>query len=204
MEAIKRGIAKFLFWVVYPVLRLIFPFKIKWVDKKGSIETLKSGCLIFSNHRGYVEGLLLSRVFNKYKVYTYVGKDWYEKKKINWLFRNLHYIPVDRQQMDTAWLDRGVKTVQAGNSIYILPEGHTTKTGEMDEFKPGFLILAKQAGVPLVPIYLVEKFKAFHMTHLIIGKTLNPDLNEPGRPSQVMKKHSVECRDYLIELSKMV
>lgn len=204
MEAIKRGFAKFLYWAAYPVLRVVFPLKIKWEDKEETKKVLKNSCVVYSNHRGYVEGLYLTRIFNKYRVYTYVGKDWYDKKKVNWLFRNLHYIPVDRTQMDTAWLDRGVKIVQGGNSIYILPEGHTTKEGEMDEFKPGFLILAKQANVPLVPIYIKNMFKAFHLTTIIVGKPLHPDLNEEGRPSLIMKKHSAACRDYLIELAKLV
>jgi len=204
MEFLKRGLAKFLFWASYPFLRVIFPLHITWEDKKDSKATLKHSCVIYSNHRGYVEGLLLTRIFASAKVYTYVGKDWYEKKKINWLFRNLRYIPVDRKQMDTAWLDLGTKLVKEGNSIYMLPEGHTTKEGDMDEFKPGFLILAKQANVPLVPIYIKNQFKAFHRTDIVVGKTLRPDLNEDGRPSLVMKKHSAACRDYLYKISELV
>lgn len=202
MEFLKRGVAKFLYWASYPFLRIIFPLHIHWEDKKDTKETLKHSCVVYSNHRGYVEGLLLTRVFHKYKVHTYVGKDWYEKPKINWLFRNMPYIPVDRQQMDTAWLDKGTSIVKEGNSIYILPEGHTSKDGPIDEFKPGFLVLAKQADVPLVPIYIVNQFKAFHRTDIIIGKTLRPDLHEEGRPSLVLKKYSAECREYLIKLSE--
>lgn len=203
MEAIKRAFAKFLFWASYPILKLIFPLHIHWEDKKDTRETLKHSCVVFSNHRGYVEGLYLTRVFNKYKVYTYVGKDWYDKKKINWLFRNLHYIPVDRQQMDTSWLDKGAEIVKNGNSIYILPEGHTSKEGDMDEFKPGFLVLAKQADVPLVPVYIVNQFRPFHKTDIIVGKTMRPNLHEDGRPSLVMKKYCTECREYLYKLSKL-
>ena len=45
------------------------------------------------------------------------------------------------------WLDRGV-------SVAIFPEGTRSKDGEIHNFKAGAFILAKDAGVPILPIVL--------------------------------------------------
>ena len=198
MKALQKGIAKLFFFIAYPVLRLIYPVSIEWEDKKATKKVLKERCVVFSNHNGYVDGLYMTRLLRPYKVYTYVGKDWYEKKSINWLFRNLPYLPVDRKQMDTSWLDEGMKRMEEGKSIYIFPEGHTAHGGDMDEFKPGFLVLAKRANCPVVPICLHKNFELFHKSRITIGAPMYPDLNEDGRPSLVMKKHAKICRDKIV------
>ena len=203
MEKIKKALAKFIFWAAYPVLRIIYPMTIHWEDKKATQAALKGHCIIFSNHTGYVEGLFMTRLLHRYHVWTFVGKDWYDKRKINWLFRNLHYISIDRKGgMDTEWLDKATERMKKGSSIYMLPEGHTSPVDQMDEFKPGFLVLAKQSGATLIPMYIDRKIKLFRHTGLVIGKPIYPDLFEKGRPSQVMRKHAESCRDAVIELGK--
>lgn len=196
MEKIKRGIAHFLFWASYPVLRVLYPMKLHWEDKAATEEAFKDHCVVFSNHLGYVEGLFMTRLFNKYRVWTFVGKDWYDKKPINWLFRNLPYISIDRKSgMDTSWMDTTTKIMSEGASIYILPEGHTSPIDRMDVFKPGFLVLAKQTDSTPIPMYISRKIKPFRMTHLVIGAPLHYDLHEDGRPSLVMKKYCAMARD---------
>ena len=203
MEKVIGAIAKFIFWASYPVLRVIYPMKIHWENKEETRQALKGKCVVFSNHLGYVEGLYMTRLLHKFKVWTFVGRDWYEKKGINWLFRNLPYLSIDRKGgMDTTWLDLSVSVMNKGGSVYILPEGHTSPIDNMDEFKPGFLMLAKQTGATLVPMYISCKIKPFHLTHLIIGTPMNPDLHEKGRPSQVFKKYCEESRIAVDELGK--
>lgn len=202
MEPIIRVIVKIIYVIAIPVLRIIYPTKLIWENKDKSQEVLKKPCLIYSNHTGYSDGLFMTSLLTRYNVYIFVGKDWYEKKKLNWLFRNLRYIPIDRQQMDTSWIYKGVETLEAGRSIYFFPEGHTSRDGNMLDFKPGFLMLAKQSGVPLVPICIDNKMKPFHFTRIIIGEPQHPDLKEEGRPSAVLRKHAEKCKMSVLRLKK--
>ncbi len=198
INAILKGVARFAFWASYPVLRIIFPMRVHWEDKAATKAAFKGSCVVFSNHLGYVEGLYMTRLLHRYRVWTFVGKDWYEKKKINWLFRNLPYISIDRKGgMDTEWMDKTSEVMKSGASIYILPEGHTSPAGQMDTFKPGFLVLAKQTGATPVPMFISRKIKLFRLTHLVIGRPLDFDLNEKGRPSLILKKYCEESRTYV-------
>lgn len=203
MNWITKIIAKILYWLTGPVMRVLYPAEIIWENKQLTEACLKGNCIVFSNHNSHVDGLYFTRRLNKYHINTYVGKDWYEKKKINWLFRNLPYIPVDRKQMDTAWMLAGKEKLNALENIYIFPEGHTSAPDFFDEFKPGFLMLAKQTNASLVPIYMHDKFKVFHKVKIVIGKPVQVDLQEKGRPSIVMKKHAAFCRESVMQLSKL-
>ena len=200
VDAIQTVVVGFLYITVIPSLHIIYPRKVIWEDKKASKEVLKKACVIYSNHTGYSDGLFVFGLFAKYHPYTFIGKDWYEKKKLNWLFRHLKYIPIDRTQMDTSWLIKGKKVTDEGNSIYFFPEGHTSKDGLMLEFQPGFLMLAKQCNVPLVPICLDRKIKPFKFARVIVGKPQYIDFSEEGRPSVVLKKYAAVCKESVIDL----
>ena len=201
MEILKRFAAKLAFAIANGVIRILYPHKVTWEDKKATKDALKKGnCVVYSNHTSHVDGFYMTRLFGKYRVHTFVARDWYDKKKINWLFRNLPYIPMNRQEMDTSWLSMGLEKMNEGCPIYIFPEGHTSHTGVMDEFKPGFLMLARQAQAQVVPVVIDGEFKVFHRMHIIVGKPVEMDLNEEGRPSVVLKKYAGVCRDRIYEL----
>ena len=135
MEILKRFAAKLAFAIANGVIRILYPPKVTWEDKKATKDALKKGnCVVYSNHTSHVDGFYMTRLFGKYRVHTFVARDWYDKKKINWLFRNLPYIPMNRQEMDTSWLSMGLEKMNEGCPIYIFPEGHTSHTGVMDEF----------------------------------------------------------------------
>lgn len=48
-------------------------------------------------------------------------------------------------------------------------------------------MLARQAQAQVVPVVIDGEFKVFHRMHIIVGKPVEMDLNEEGRPSVVLK-----------------
>ena len=48
-----------------------------------------------------------------------------------------------------------------GNILILFPEGTRTRTGEMEEFKPGIGLLAAGTQIPIVPCYLAGAFQAW-------------------------------------------
>ena len=49
---------------------------------------------------------------------------------------------------------QGLKWLKKGASVSIFPEGTRSKDGEIHNFKAGAFILAKEAGVPILPVVL--------------------------------------------------
>jgi 1-acyl-sn-glycerol-3-phosphate acyltransferase len=81
---------------------------------------------------------------------------------LGWNMAMNRYVPLVRGNRESvkkmmttcrAWLDRGV-------SVLMFPEGTRSKTGNLLPFKPGAFTLAKEAGVPVVPIVISGTIEA--------------------------------------------
>lgn len=71
-----------------------------------------------------------------------------------WAIRRLGNIPIDRKNIHASIKSLKVaeKELKKGQSILLLPEGHRTLDGNMRPFKRLPFHLAKEAGVPIIPI----------------------------------------------------
>lgn len=118
------------------------------------LENLPEGPVLFvSNHEGNFDiPVLLSEIP---KPFGFISKK--EVKK-------LPIIRMYMEQMNCVFLDRTdrrsalksitdtVEKLKEGHSILIFPEGTRSKGQGLGEFKSGFMRIAKDAGVPILPI----------------------------------------------------
>ncbi|CEG22678.1 1-acyl-sn-glycerol-3-phosphate acyltransferase [Planococcus massiliensis] len=141
----------------------------------GGLENLPEGPVLFiSNHEGNFDiPVLLSSIP---KPFGFISKK--EVKK-------LPIIPHYMEEMNCVFLDRtdrrssfksiedSIEKLKNGHSILIFPEGTRSKGEGIGDFKSGFMRIAKDAGVPIVPI-------AIHGTSAIMEQN-----NNKIRPAQV-------------------
>ena len=77
-------------------------------------------------------------------------------------------------------INGGKKWLSRGASIAMFPEGTRSKDGEIHRFKQGAFLLAKEAGVPILPVVLdgttsvLKKNKLFNWRHKLTLKVLPP------------------------------
>ena len=126
------------------------------IDITG-LEKLPEGPVLFvSNHEGNFDiPVLLSKIP---KPFGFISKK--EVKK-------LPIIPLYMEQMNCVFLDRTdrrsalksitdtVDKLKEGHSILIFPEGTRSKGEGLGEFKSGFMRIARDSGVPILPIAIL-------------------------------------------------
>lgn len=88
-----------------------------------------------------------------------------------------------------ATIAQAAESIRGGNSMVVFPEGERTYSGETARFMKGAFRLAIQAGVPLVPVAIVDAYSVFDerkrasrpgVVRVVIGEPLQTE----GRSSR--------------------
>lgn len=77
---------------------------------------------------------------------------------MGWYMARVGYIPVEREdpKQARASLERAAKRVASGLSVLVFPEGTRSPEGQVKRFKRGGVNLAHAAGVPVVPMAIMN------------------------------------------------
>jgi 1-acyl-sn-glycerol-3-phosphate acyltransferase len=97
-------------------------------------------------------------------------------------FRLGGFIPIDRRNKEAALrsIEEGARSIRAGNSFLIFPEGTRSKTGQLLPFKRGGFIMAIRAQAPLVPVAIQGGRAAMRRgSRLIHPVTISIRVGEP-------------------------
>ncbi len=123
------------------------------VTVSGS-ELLPDGPVIFmSNHQSNFDILSLLAAMPR-RFYWIAKKELFEIPLFGHTMRRGGYIPLDRSDGRKALqsLDEAAATIRQGKSVVLFPEGTRTTDGKLLPFKRGGFILARKAGVPVIPV----------------------------------------------------
>ena len=63
--------------------------------------------------------------------------------------------------------------IKKGQLVLIFPEGRNTPDGEMHPFFHSYLVIAHQAGCPILPIVSDGRYGPFKRTSVIIGREID-------------------------------
>lgn len=126
-----------------------------------------------SNHTSYMDTpVIFSALPFQFRILA--RKPLWRIPFIGWHLNRSGQIPIDTDnpRASLASLAHGIKTLRAGTSLFVFPEGGRTATGNLKDFLPGAAYLAIRAKVPLVPIALIGIYDLLpiHAYHFYPGQ----------------------------------
>lgn len=127
-------------------------FNIKIVGEEN-IPAEKGGYIIACNHVSNNDPPMVGVVFKG--KYTFMAKEELFRNPIfAWIIRKLGAFPVKRGSKDMSVLKNAIDSLNYGRIFVIFPEGTRSKTGELGRPKSGVSLIAAQAKVPVVPVFI--------------------------------------------------
>ena len=127
---------------------------------------------------------------NRWDVFIPVAEKWEENAFLRWLGKYFNFVFIDRFKPDLKAMRKIIGLMQRGNILVIAPEGTRSRTGTMNEGKPGVSYLAAKLNRPIVPVGLagtedkviIDNLKHFRRSHIIV--TAGEAFNLPPFPNQ--------------------
>jgi 1-acyl-sn-glycerol-3-phosphate acyltransferase len=122
-----------------------------------------------SNHLSYMDTpVLFAKLPFQFRIFA--KSSLWKLPFIGWYLHRSGQVPIDEKNTRTAIasLLRGTKTLDAGLSILLFPEGGRSESGHLKPMMSGAAFLAIRAKVPLVPLCLVgtHELLPIHTYHL--------------------------------------
>ncbi|MEY4487779.1 MAG: hypothetical protein RIQ79_287, partial [Verrucomicrobiota bacterium] len=136
-------------WLAWPLIllaRLLYR-----VRTRGAERIPEGGALLLANHMSYVDVFALQLACPR--AIRFVGHE--ELTRAHWLFRlgfkltgTIPVSPVNALETTR----RVTAALKAGELVLLFPEGAISRTGQLMKLERGFELMARKAGVPVVPV----------------------------------------------------
>ena len=173
--------------VVYAVAKAFFP-----VDVRGLANLPRQRpFLICPNHQSYLDGVLMAAVlpYGVFKHLLTLGLTTFFSGGIKGFIARIgRVVPIDPDTNVVRATQLSAIGLRAGQNLLIFPEGSMTSDGLLQPFKKGAAILARELGVPIVPVAIDGSFRAWSKVRPGIHRapitiTFGPPLDAPSPPT---------------------
>lgn len=113
------------------------------------------GAVIICNHRSSIDPCIIHLAGNRRVIHWMVAQLYGQRTFIGWLMRTLEIIPVERRGSDLSSIKAAIRLAADGGLVGMFPEGAINTSDDfMRAVRPGALLVALKAHVPIVPCYI--------------------------------------------------
>jgi 1-acyl-sn-glycerol-3-phosphate acyltransferase len=174
---------RFMRWLLSGLMRLLYRYEVL-----GCGYVPVSGPLILAvNHTHLFDALVVAPAIPR-MIVTLAAEKYLKNLVVGTFLRLAGAIFVYRGEVDRDALRSCLQVLSAGGTLAVAPEGTRTKTGGMQQAKPGIAYLALRSKAPILPIALVGvdqlgRWRPWKRPtcHVIIGRpfTLSAPTSKP-------------------------
>ena len=147
--------------VAGPILKTVFR---PWVSGLDNIPKT-GGVILASNHLSFIDSVFLPLIIDR-RIYFLAKSDYFTGKGLkNWATKHFllgtGMLPIDRSggKASEASLNTGLEVLAKGDVLGIYPEGTRSPDGKMYRGRTGVARMVLEAGVPVVPVAMIDTEK---------------------------------------------
>jgi len=135
--------------LVWFFARMVY-FVLWWPRLRGRDNLPSGGFLLCATHRSWFDPPLAA-ILQWRSIGFFAKAELFANPVAGWFLRSLNAIPVKRGGVDRRGLGAVIDHLKRGIPVIVFPEGTRSRTGKMLPPRPGVGLLARQAGLPVVP-----------------------------------------------------
>lgn len=124
---------------------------------------LTGGLLVLASHQSHLDPLLLGLVCER-RLSSLARSSLFRWGPFGAIIAALDAISIDREASPVAAMKLMIRKLRGGGALTIFPEGTRTRDGRLGEVKSGFALVAKRAGVPILPVAIVGAWECWPRT----------------------------------------
>jgi len=179
------------------VVQMVLPL-LGGITVIGGENIPESGPVILApNHRAYMDPPYLSMV-TKRQLRMMAKEELFVVPLLGPLIKALGAFPVKRGSADRSAIRRAMDELKAGHVLGIFPEGKRADPGTLEPAEKGFALIAKQTGVPIVPIALegTDRVHPMHAKRLFRAH-VKATIGKPMTAAQMLAANPDPSKDAL-------
>lgn len=130
------------------------------------------GALVIANHSSFSDPVILGISMGR-RMFYLAGELAMGKGLKPILLRGCGCVGIDRNISDLDGIKKAVDVLKRGHYLLMFPQGALKRDGMIQEIKSGVVLMAMQAGVPILPVYVKKGPKWYNRAKIIIGEEFN-------------------------------
>lgn len=130
---------------------------------------LKGGAIIVANHVDFGDPFVLGTCFWYRRLFFLTAKEVMADPVRAILLKGIGCIRIDREISDIDAIRKCVAVLKEGKCLAVFPQGGIHREGEIEQIKSGAVLIAMQAGVPLLPVYSNKREHWWQRRRIVIG-----------------------------------
>lgn len=140
-----------IYYLTILFFKIYFFFLLDKTVKGAENIPTEGAALLVSNHESLLDAPLLA-VTTKRRLSVFAKKSVFGSRVKLWYLKTMGGIPVQSKSINRELLTKTMQLFNKGGILMIFPEGKINYSGELGEFKDGFIKIAAQFHVPIIPV----------------------------------------------------
>lgn len=155
---------------------LLLVYRMKRITPEGTPfeGRIKGGAILAANHNTFSDTFLLGVAVWYRRMFFLAAEVVMRGKLRSWLLKGVGAIRIDRNGTDIEAVRQAVKTLKRGELVAIFPQGGISQEGQIHALKSGVVLIALQAGAPIIPMHIVPAERWYSRRVVVIGEPLDP------------------------------
>ncbi len=155
---------------------LLLLYRLKRITPEGAPhkEKIRGGAILAANHSAFSDTFVLG-VSVWYRRMFFLAAEVVMKGKLRKkLLQGVGAIEIDRNTADIEAIRKAVGILKEGHLLAIFPQGGITEGDQIQSLKSGVVLIALQAGVPIIPMHIQQPKHWYSRRVVVMGKPLDP------------------------------